>query len=291
MLAGLAYGVASALIGGLWQVVTRQSTTTTIDAPDLVVLRYLLPALLLAPIAWRTGLRPAGVPTRVLVALVAGAGLPFGLLAMTGTRYAPSSHMGVLVAGTAPLFTAAFAWLLWRERPDAMRAAGFALTALGVLTLGAASIVASATEAWRGDLLFVAAALAWAVFTVAFRASGLGPWQAAALVNTGSALLLLPMLAARGGGALLDAPPLDLLWQAAWQGAIAGVLGLWTFAQAIARLGATRAAAFGALAPVVSALAGWLWLGDRLGALEGIAIAAASAGVLLASGALQRGPE
>ncbi len=65
---------------------------------------------------------------------------------------------------------------------------------------------------------------------------------------------------------------------------LAGLLGLWSFNVAIRRLGAAPAAAFGALAPVVSALGGWWWLGERLSGLDLLAVACAVVGVALASG-------
>jgi drug/metabolite transporter (DMT)-like permease len=79
----------------------------------------------------------------------------------------------------------------------------------------------------------------------------------------------------------------DLAGQALWQGLLAGVLGLWTYSVAIARLGAAQAAAFGALAPVVSSLGGWVFLGDVLTVVEAAAVAAAVGGVALASGAFE----
>lgn len=85
-----------------------------------------------------------------------------------------------------------------------------------------------------------------------------------------------------GPGAL---PAADLAWQALWQGLLAGVLGSWTYSVAIARLGAAQAAAFGALAPAVSALGGWFLLGDALTAVDALAVGAGVCGVALASGA------
>ena len=69
-----------------------------------------------------------------------------------------------------------------------------------------------------------------------------------------------------------------------WQGLLAGVLGLWAYSVAIARLGPASAAAFGALAPVVSAVGGWWWIGDQLSVIDLVAIACAVAGVMLAAG-------
>jgi drug/metabolite transporter (DMT)-like permease len=290
LLLGMAAGLAAAFIGGSWQVVTRQSTTSTLGPGDLVWLRYFIPALVLLPLTLRTGLLPQGVPRRWLALMVFGSGLPFGLLAMTGSRYAPTAHMGVLIAGAAPLFVTLFAWLLFSERPDRWRATGLAFMAVGAALLGVKTLMGTALQgAWRGDLLFTVAAVLWACFTLSFRRSGLTPWQGAALVNTWSALLLLPWLCWllwSGDFQLFNAPPRDLMRQALWQGVLAGLLGLWTFNVAIRKLGAAPAAAFGALAPVVSALGGWWWLGEKLGVMDVLAVGCAVVGVALASGLL-----
>jgi drug/metabolite transporter (DMT)-like permease len=164
-----------------------------------------------------------------------------------------------------------------------------ALMSLAVLLLGAKSLLVWSGQTWRGDVLFLAAALLWAGYALAFRGAGLTPWQAAAVVNGWSALAVAAWALVRvldGGGLSLTALPWPALaWQALWQGLLAGLVGLWAYSQAIARLGAAQAAAFGALAPAVSAVGGWLWLGDALTAVEGAAVAAAVAGVGLASGA------
>jgi drug/metabolite transporter (DMT)-like permease len=286
-LAGVLAGCAAALIGGGWQVMTREATTRAGLAPaDLALLRYCIPALLLLPVLWPMLPRLRGLRWPPLAFMLAGGGLPFGLMAMGGTRFAPAAHMGVLVAGASPLMAAALAWLLWRERIAGWRLAGLVLVAAGVFALGARAFASGEGQA-LGDAMFLAAALLWAGFTLSFRRSGLDPWEATALVNAGSALLLLPWLASQGTG-LGTVPWQQLATAALWQGVLAGVAGLALFSLAIARLGAAPAAAFGALAPVVSALAGWAWLGESLSVLEWLAVSCATAGVALASGVLDR---
>lgn len=293
-LLGFAMGVSAAMIGGGWQVATRMATTTAGVAPgDLAILRYGVPALLLTPVLWRTGLLPRGVSRQRLLLAWLGAGLPFGLLAMWGTRHAPPAHMGVLMAGASPIIAAVLAWIIWRERAGGLRTLGLGLMACAVLLLGAGSLLTWSNDTWRGDLLFLAAATLWAMYGLVFRRLGLTPWQAAALVNTWSALAVLAWALVRsmqGDSIALGTQPVAVLArQALWQGLLAGVLGLWAYSIAIARLGAAQAAAFGALTPVVSALGGWIWLGDRLSSIEAVAVAVAVVGVALASGAFTAG--
>jgi drug/metabolite transporter (DMT)-like permease len=298
-LLGLLLGTAAALIGGSWQVLTRLATTSTtakLDPIDLALLRYAIPALLLLPLLRRGGLWPREVPKLALLFVLAGAGLPFGLVAMSGTRFAPAAHMGVLMAGASPLIAAVLAFVIWRERAGGWRALGLAAMAIGVCLLGARSISTfdlSGGGTWRGDALFLLAALLWAGYSLGFRRSGLAPWRGAALVSAWSTLFVLPLWMWRAlheGSSLLQVAPQTLLFNAVFQGVVAGLLGLWTISAAIIRLGAAQAAAFGALTPVISALGGWWLLGDALSALDGFAVVCAVIGVLMASGALGAPP-
>jgi drug/metabolite transporter (DMT)-like permease len=157
----------------------------------------------------------------------------------------------------------------------------------GMAVFGAGSL-ADMAQTWRGDVLFVLAAGVWALYTLAFRRSGLTPWQGVAVLNTWSCLLLLPLLLAWGAPRLLSAPWTEVAWQALGQGVVAGLLGLVTYMIAIAKLGASSASLSGALVPVSTALgAAWL-LGEPLGAGTLAASALVACGVALASGALYR---
>jgi drug/metabolite transporter (DMT)-like permease len=284
---GLVAGLITALIGASWQVVSRSASLTPLGALELAVLRYVIPALLLLPLLWRVGLLPKSVPRGVLLALVCGGGMPFGLLAFAGSRFAPAAHMGVMIAATGPLITAALLWLIDRTGVSAQRGVGLACIAAGVVLLGARSLTAS-DQAWVGDALFLMAALLWGGYGIAFRKSGLTPWQGAAVVNAWSALWVLPMALWLGvsGFAQVDAETLAL--QALWQGVIAGLFGLVSYTVAVRHLGAAAAAAFGALVPVLSAMGGWLWLAEAMTPVVVAASALATLGVAFATGLFEQ---
>lgn len=284
---GLLAALAAALIGSGWQIASRHGVTTTLGPLEIAVLRYGVPALVLLPLLLQTGLLPPGLQRRRLGLLVLGGGLPFGLLVLAGAQWAPAAHMGVFMAGSVPLFTALGARLAQGERISGLRLTGLLFIGGGMAVFGASSLAGTA-HTWRGDVLFILAAMVWAVYTLAFRGSGLTPWQGAAVINAWSILLLLPVLLIFGAPRLLTAPWTDVAWQALGQGVAAGLLGLVTYMIAIARLGAARASLSAALVPLSTALgAAWL-LGEPLGVGTLAPSVLVACGVALASGAWTR---
>lgn len=285
---GTAAAVSAALLGVAWQLLTRHGVTTTLGPVDIAWLRYGIPALVLLPVLRRVGLRPAGLPAWRLALLVGGAGLPFGLLVVGGAQHAPAAHMGVFMAGTVPVFVALACRLLLGEAITPVRWLGLALIASGVAWLGASAFGAASLAAWRGDLLFVVAALAWTAYTVAFRGCGLGAWQAAAVINAWSALGLVALLPFSGESRLLTAPWRDVAVQALGQGVLAGLMGIIAYMAAVSRLGSARAALSSALVPPLTTLgAAWL-LGEPAGPAAWAAVLLVACGIALASGAIAR---
>jgi drug/metabolite transporter (DMT)-like permease len=279
---GTLAALLAAALGAGWQLASRHGVTTTLGPLEIALLRYGVPAVVLLPVWRRAGWRPRAMTWPHLAVFVAG-GLPFGLLVLAGAQFAPAAHIGVFMAGTMPVFTAIAAWLVQREPISWPRAVGFAVILAGVGSLGLSGW--QPAGAWRGDLLFLLAAMAWAAHTVAFRRSGLTPWQGSAVVNGWSALAVLLLVPWWGVARLLTAPLHDVLVQLAWQGVLAGLLGLGAYMVAVARLGSARAALSSALVPALTATgAAWL-LGEPLGAGTAAAAALVGVGVVLASGA------
>jgi drug/metabolite transporter (DMT)-like permease len=280
---GIAAGLASTLIAAAWQIATRYGVTSSLAPVDLAFLRYTVPALLLLPVLWRHGLVPKNAHHGWYALLIAGGGLPFGLLAMTGAVYAPAAHMGVLLAGTMPLFTAALFFVVSHERVNTRRSIGYALILVGALLFGVFSARFTLGATWLGDALFLCASLLWGFYTLAFRRLALSPWHATAVVSFWSSLIAIAWIFASGQSRLLSAPINDVILQIVMQGGIAGVMGLWIYSVAINRLGPDNASVFGALVPVLSAVAGWLILSETMSASVAATIAIVVVGVLLAS--------
>jgi drug/metabolite transporter (DMT)-like permease len=276
------------ILGAGWHVATRLGVTTSLHPVDLAVLRYGVPAILLAPLLFRTGLLPAGVHRGWLALAVCGAGLPFGLLAMGGSKFAPVAHMGVIIPGGMALAVAFLTWLLMQEKFSPLRLAGLALLSVAIVLLGSSGLGQVTSQSLLGDGMFLAAAMLWAGYTIAFRKTGLTPFQGAAVISAWSLLMVIPVWLLTPGVKMLSAPLWDVGIQFVWQSIMAGVIAMWSYGVAVRSIGPANTAAIGALLPAVSSIGGLLVLGEGIPVRTGLAILLAVVGVLLSTGYLER---
>jgi drug/metabolite transporter (DMT)-like permease len=116
------------------------------------------------------------------------------------------------------------------------------------------------------------------------RQARLDPLHAAALVSTGSLVIFLPVYLTVDGAGLARVPIADLAVQAVFQGVLVTIVSLLFYGRAVAILGASAGAAFGALVPALSALLAIPLLGEWPTHTGWTAIALISGGVYLASG-------
>lgn len=282
---GFACGILAALIWGVQAVVSRQSVTNGLSAGDVTILRFLAAALVLLPFAFQR-LKPFPVGRlgwKKALILTAIVGPSYSLILVGGAHFAPALHSSVISPGLIPVATALLAFLLLGERASALRLAGLAVIVAGIVVFSweAMADTPSRAGAWIGDLLFVLIALLWSVFGLLARR-----WGADAVEVTMATCLLsvplLPLLALVQPVNLLAVPLSAVALQALYQGVIVGAAALFLYTQAVALLGAARAALFLPLVPVVTALSGAALLGEQASRLELAGMALAVAGMALA---------
>jgi drug/metabolite transporter (DMT)-like permease len=286
--AGIAAALAAVVIGAGWHVATRLGVTTSLHPVDLALLRYGVPALIMLPVLLKTGLLPKGAPRGWLALVVVGAGLPFGLLAMAGSQFAPVAHMGIIIPGGMALAVAFLTWRLMGERFSTLRLTGLGLLTLAILLLGIGSFANVTGRTLIGDLMFLAGATLWAGYTIAFRKCGLNPIQGAALISAWSLIMVAPIWLLTPGVKLLQAPLWDVGIQFLWQSILTGVVAVWAYGFAVRSIGPANGAAIGALLPAVSSFGGLMVLGEAIPTTTAIAIVLAVGGVLLSTGYLER---
>lgn len=287
VLIGTAAALGAVFIWSGWIVATRHAAQT-LDITVVALLRYGIPALVLTSLWLNLGLLPSGVSRRLLVALIVGAGAPFFLAAAFGMRFAPAAEVGPLLPGAMPLFTALLVGVLFRETAGWWRMSGFVLIGAGVIAVVGPEMASRAASEPFGHLLVLFSAFLWAVYTVALRRSGFTPFQATAFISVWSTIALLPFGTMPLINTLTDGRVGEVAVQALVQGVLSGIVATILFAIAILELGASRAAAFAALIPVLVALLAYPVLGEIPTLLTIMGIFATSAGVALASGAFER---
>ncbi|MBR0681982.1 EamA family transporter [Roseomonas eburnea] len=281
---GIAAGLTAAATWGGALAMTRLGVAgpSSLGPADIAMLRFLGPAILLLPVLLRAMPRLRNTGALLLATLLLGGGAPFVLVAGSGLRIAGAAEAGALLPGTMPLCVAAMSVALG-ERIHAARRAGLALLAAAAAAVAGPSLAEGEDGESAGHLLLLAAAALSAAYTVALRRSGLGAWEAAAFVSAGSVLCLGPVHVLAMEPCLERASWGDIAAQAAFQGLGPGLLAPVAFAMAVARLGASRAAAFGSLSPAAATLAGMGLLGEVPDATTFVAVLASGVGVVLAT--------
>jgi drug/metabolite transporter (DMT)-like permease len=287
-LTGAACGFAAASIWAGWSVITRLAVTTSLDAWDIAALRFGVAGLLLSPVILRRGFARDRLGWLGLAVIIAGLGAPYALVAAGGLRFAPAYDQAALNPGCMPLFVALIAAIVLREKLSTARKLGLSLILAGaVIIVGWHSLArsdGSIASRSLGDALFLSAAFLSACFTVVMRQAKLDPLHAAALVSIGSLVIYLPIYLALYGLRLAQMPLADFTVQAIFQGVVVTIISLVLYGHAVATLGASGGAAFGALVPALTALFAIALLGEWPGDADWVGVVLISAGVYLASG-------
>src|SRR5215469_178166 len=256
------------------------------DIPPLIqgVVRSAAAALIVLAWARRRGVRLSDRDGTLRAGTAAGLlfALEFillyrGLLLTTASRAA-------LLLYTAPLFVALGAfWLLPAERFGTAQWLGLMLAFGGVATaLGVPQSIGGASTLF-GDLLIVAAAVAWGATTLVIKATALAraPFEKTLLYQLVVSAPLMGIAAAVFGEHPSPTPSAvalgALVYQTVW---VVGITYLVWFAL-ITRYSASRLAAFTFLTPVFGVAAGHLMLGEPLTPSLLLALALVAGGLVL----------
>jgi drug/metabolite transporter (DMT)-like permease len=282
-------GIAAALITvGIWAafiVIARASARGSLSPFDIALARITGASLVLLPLGWWLvrrdraqgtaiassffGLSPLAL--RVTAACGIFGGFAYAVLAYAGFFYAPAAHASVLMPGSLPLWTTLLALAILGTPITPARALGLACIVGGDLLVGGASLLRAfeGGEVWKGDLLFVSAAMSWSAYSVLARRYGLDAVRATTAVTVFALFSYLPFYALLLGlgvirSHLLTAPVGEVLFQLLFQGIGSVVISGITFVRMIQYFGPVRSTMITALVPGLSALGAVLFLDEPL---------------------------
>ena len=170
-----------------------------------------------------------------------------------------------------------------KERIAATHKAGLVIVICGGLMIGGLSLSSFSGQQSIGDLLFLLASFMTACYTVAIRRARIDGLHAAAIAAVAS-LVFLPVYFVFFENGLFSVPMSDLIFQALYQGVLTAAISLALYGRAILLLGASNAAAFVALGPIMATLMAIPVLNEWPSRITWAAILIISTGVYLASG-------
>ena len=286
---GIICAVITVVIWTSFIVVARATTDpargATLLPQDIVLARIAGAALILVPWGWWLvrrdrqsgngrpsslfGFSPLSLRVTALIGVFGG--VLYGTLAYSGFVYAPAAHASVLMPGSLPLWTSLLAIVILNERLTGNRVISLLLIVGGDLMVGGSSLLKAFDGGviWKGDVLFMAAAVVWSTYTVLARKLALDAVRATIAITVFGALTYLPvytlLVAAKWVPSLLmTAPWGDILFQMIFQGCGSVVISGITFTRMIQYFGPVRSTMFTAIVPGLSAMGAVFFLGEPL---------------------------
>lgn len=291
---GMIAAVITVVIWTSFIVIARASASHNLLPLDIGFLRILGASTVLLPWGWwlMRGPRQTGtatcsflglspLPWRITAATGLFGGLLYAVLAYSGFFYAPALHASVLLPGSLPLWTSLLAMLILKDPISTNRAFGLACIVAGDVLVGGASLLKAfdGGEVWKGDVLFMSAAMCWGMYSVLVRRQGLNAIHATMAITAFACVTFVPIYGVSAWmgwipSHLATAPLSELWFQAMFQGvgsvAISGI----TFNMMIRHYGPVRSTMITALVPGLSALGALAVLGEpmQLNVLAGLAL-------------------
>ena len=286
-LLGYLAAIITVSIWAAFLVGTRFAITKNFSVEEILILRLLPAAIIMAPLMLQLGILPPGnnLITRLIFALGASALFPWVL--SVGLYYSPASNAGALAPGTLPFWTALIAYLIVHEKPEFSRQIGLFIILFGALLIGILKLDADiANLTWVGNILFLLGAALWAIYSVLFRQSGIAPLHGLVIGLFWGSIVFVPILFIFGEVSFQHANLSNIFLMIILHSFIVGILAMLLFTYAVKILGAAQTAAFGALTPILSMLGGIFLLDEIITPVKLLGICLVTIGVVFASGAL-----
>ena len=258
----------------------------TLSPFDIALCRILGASLVLLPWGWWLTHRdqashlPAAqasffgfspLPLRMTATAGVFGGLVYAMLAYSGFVHAPAAHASVLMPGSLPLWTTLLAALLLGDRITPARAMGLLCIVGGDLLVGGASLLRAfdGGTVWKGDVLFMTAAMCWAAYSVTVRHYALDAVRATIAITAFAFFTFVPvygtlLLLEWVPGRFMAAPLSEVLFHMVFQGVGSEAISGITFTRMIQHFGPVRSTMITALVPGLSALGAVVFLGEPL---------------------------
>lgn len=278
-LIGMAAALAVTLIWSIWLVVSRAAALSPLTPFDLAAIRYGVSGIVALPIVlayqpWR------GMALLRIITITLLLGPLYVLLAFGGFHFAPAAHGGIFMNGALPLITLAIAWLWLRQKPT-----GRQITASLIILTGVAMTVGDTTfdfaETWRGDALFVLAAVSFCFYVTLARLWEVTVPQVLMCSAVLNGIIYVPIWYFLLPSGFAEVSQSQFWLQFLFQGFAPNLFGLLMVAIAARNIGPSSTAAVMSGVPALVAFMSMIFLAEPVGPASWAGIIVLTAGILI----------
>jgi len=254
---------------------------SSLTIADVALLRFMVPAILLAPWAIKH-LRVIKTIKAVDLALILLGGIPFVFLAALGAKSVPTAYVGTILAGTPAVFVAIIGAVFFAQMMSKKRWFALFMILVGVVVMMLSEQQLLSLQDPSGLGFLFAASACWAIFAITLKRVNLKPITVVIILSYCSGFIMLVLISSGmvdselGHFSLQQALPFIAI-----QGVGIGVVATICFSYAINQLGAEQASVLGSLSPAITALLAVPVLGESLSLFIGCGIGITIIGVIL----------
>lgn len=286
---GILLALAAVIIWSGNFIVSR-GVSGLIGPVSLAFFRWITATLLIFPLAWKQ-LRtewPAARRNFRHLAWVSLTGIAlFNTCVYVAGHYTSAINLALIGTTSSPIFATLIAVIFLRDRPNLFRIGGILCCVAGILLLlsrGSWAVLAGFRFS-TGDLWILAAALAFAVYSILVRnrPAGISPIPFLFLVFAMGVLMLLPAFVVECS---IGAPVQwsnGLIWVILYLGAGASVAAFLCWNISIQKLGATSTVLFGNLIPLFSTIEAVCLLDEKVTFIHLLSFILVISGLVLAN--------
>jgi drug/metabolite transporter (DMT)-like permease len=271
---------AVALIWSTWLVAARSGAQSSLTVFDLAALRYGVSAIFALPLVlyfkpWKS------MPIRRIAILTFLLSPVYILFVFGGFVYAPAAHGGIFMNGVLPAFTLLIGWYWLSEKVSFVQMVGVVAIIIGASLAVADASKLSLTDSWKGDIMFVIAAVFFSAYLVVSRLWHIKTLQILMCSSVINALIFVPVWYFLLPSGMAQSSDSQLLVQTLYQGLIPNLLGLLLVATAVRHVGPAATAAFMAAVPGLGTILSLILLGEEPGLLGWLSLAVLTPGIVM----------
>ncbi|PHR72099.1 MAG: hypothetical protein COA66_07815 [Arcobacter sp.] len=259
---GVFAGILAGLLWGAWMPITKYGISSSLNINDLIFLRFFVAAIIALPFLFKYGfIEPSKSYTKTAT-LVFSSGIGYVVIASFGFAYAPASYASTLPVSMI-FFSTIISLIIYRKKFTLKIILSLLFILFGFIMFLMQFSLGKDISIIIGLVLFTLAGLSFAIYNVVAKHWSIPPFHAVSLVSFYSFIIFFPWYL-QSEKYIFEASAKDIIFQMFYQGILVSFVALLAFSYAGQKLGATKAALFAILMPVLGVLLSRIFLHEDI---------------------------